>query len=75
MFQNGAFYEGGLDEDHNFNGFGTLFYSRNKICYTGYWKNNAFHGFGYLYNTKISLKDTDKSDSITRDSQWEHYEG
>lgn len=49
-FKNGAYYEGQLDEFDNFNGFGTLFYNFKQICYTGYWANNRFNGFGYLFN-------------------------
>jgi hypothetical protein len=54
-----------------------LYYPNSKICYSGSWKSNAFHGFGVLYNQ--NPEDTGEPTPYWSfnlgASNWSYYEG
>ena len=53
-FTNGAVYEGQFDSLGNFYGNGVLYYPNGKICYSGGWIDNSFHGYGVLNNQNVN---------------------
>lgn len=66
-----------MNESSEFDGNGILYYPNGEICYSGSWKNNAFHGFGVLNNENtIHSEPVDYQSFDLSDIQcWKYYEG
>jgi hypothetical protein len=76
-FENGARYEGEFNLQNEFEGNGVLYYPSGKMCYSGSWKSNSFHGFGVLYNESPAetKAETPYWSFNLSDIEWMYYEG
>ena len=56
-----------------------LFYPDGKLCYSGSWKDNNFHGFGIIHNDKPETGDSFETNyenfNDNNQNNWSHYEG
>jgi hypothetical protein len=54
-----------------------LYYPCGKLCYSGSWQANSFHGFGVLYNespTEGGPTNYQNFNFVDKNN-WEYYEG